>query len=212
VVFDGHLSTKLYEVKTMSEEKNGLNRREALKGIATGIGVGASLPILGQKALAQHEHHAVAAKTTQAKTAAKPKFFTAAELAAIGEISELIIPADERSGGAKAAEVPAFVDLMVSESSAETKDLWKKGLAAMDAKAGGSFVKAAKDKQVAVLTEASKNEAKPSTLEERFFKAIKSMTIDGYYTSKIGIHDELKYKGNTYLKEFKGCTHPEHQS
>ncbi|MBS1808529.1 MAG: gluconate 2-dehydrogenase subunit 3 family protein [Acidobacteria bacterium] len=196
----------------MSEEKNGLNRREALKGIATGIGVGASLPILGQQALAQHEHHALAAKTVQAKTAAKPKFFTAAELAAIGEISELIIPADERSGGAKAAEVPAFIDLMISESSAENKDLWKKGLAAMDAKADGSFVKAAKEKQVAILTEVSKNEMKPSTLEERFFKAIKNMTIDGYYTSKIGIHDELKYKGNTYLKEFKGCTHPEHQS
>lgn len=196
----------------MSEEKNGLNRREALKGIATGIGVGASLPILGQKALAQHEHHAVAAKTTQAKTAAKPKFFTAAEMAAIAEISELIIPADERSGGAKAAEVPAFIDLMISESSAETKDLWKKGLAAMNAKADGSFVKAAKDKQVAILTEISKNEMKPTTLEERFFRAIKNMTIDGYYTSKIGIKDELKYKGNTYLREFKGCTHPEHQS
>jgi hypothetical protein len=38
------------------------------------------------------------------------------------------------------------------------------------------------------------------------------MTIDGYYTSEIGIKQELKYKGNTYLKEFKGCTHPEHQS
>ncbi len=196
----------------MSEEKKGLNRRDALKGIATGIGVGASLPILGQPALAQHEHHAVAAKTVQAKTAAKPKFFTAAELAVIGEISELIIPADERSGGAKAAEVPAFIDLMISESPAETKDLWKKGLAAMDAKAAGSFVKAAKDKQVAVLTEISQNEMKPTTLEEKFFRAIKGMTIDGYYTSKIGIHDELKYKGNTYLKEFKGCTHPEHQS
>lgn len=197
----------------MSEEKKGLNRRDALKGIATGIGVGASLPILGQTVLAQHEHHAVAAKTTQAKTAAaKPKFFTAAELAAIGEISELIIPADERSGGAKAAEVPAFIDLMISESPAENKDLWKKGLAAVDAKADGSFVKAAKDKQVAILTEISKNEMKPTTLEERFFRTIKSMTIDGYYTSKIGIHDELKYKGNTYLKEFKGCTHPEHQS
>ncbi len=196
----------------MSEEKNGLNRREALKGIATGIGVGATLPILGQNALAQHDHSKMmSAAAPQKAAAAKPKFFTAAELAAIGEISELIIPTDERSGGAKAAEVPAFIDLMVSESPEETKRHWREGLAAMDAKAGGAFAKAAKDKQIAVLTEASKNEAKPSTLEEKFFKSIKNMTIDGYYTSKIGIHDELKYKGNTYLKEFKGCTHPEHQ-
>ncbi len=196
----------------MSEEKNGLNRRAALKGIATGLGVGASLPILGQSALAQHDHHRMAKAAVPQKAPAKLKFFTAAEIAAIGEISELIIPADERSGGAKAAEVPAFIDLMVSESPQENKDLWRKGLAAMDTQAGGSFAKAAKDKQIALLTEVSKNEMKPSTLEERFFKAIKNLTIDGYYTSKIGIHDELKYKGNTYLKEFKGCTHPEHQS
>lgn len=196
----------------MSEEKQGLNRRAALKGIATGLGVGASLPILGQTALAQHEGHGAAKAAPAKKAPAKLKFFTAAEIAAIGEISELIIPADERSGGAKAAEVPAFIDLMVSESPQENKDLWRKGLAAMDTKAGGSFAKAAKDKQIALLTEVSKNEMKPITLEERFFKAAKNMTIDGYYTSKIGIHDELKYKGNTYLREFKGCTHPEHQS
>ncbi len=195
----------------MSEEKNGLNRRAALKGIATGIGIGASLPILGQTALAQHAGHGAAKATPAKKAPAKLKFFTAVEIAAIGEISELIIPADARSGGAKAAEVPAFIDLMVSESPQENKDLWRKGLAAMDTKAGGSFAKAAPDKQIALLTEISKNEMKPATLEERFFKAIKNLTIDGYYTSKIGIHDELKYKGNTYLKEFKGCTHPEHQ-
>jgi hypothetical protein len=38
------------------------------------------------------------------------------------------------------------------------------------------------------------------------------MTIDGYYTSKIGIHQELEYQGNTALAEFEGCTHPEHQA
>ncbi len=197
----------------MSEEKNGINRREALRGIATSIGVGASLPILGQRALAneeEHKHNHAPAKTAQAKATA-PKFFTAAEMVALGEISELIIPADERSGGAKAAGVPAFIDLMISESPAEQKKTWRDGLAAMDTKAGGSFVKAGKDKQIAVLTEISKNEMKPVTTEEKFFKSVKNMTIDGYYTSKIGIHDELKYKGNTYLKEFKGCTHPEHQ-
>jgi hypothetical protein len=198
--------------KVMSEENNNINRREALKGIATSIGVGASLPILGQRVLAEeeHKHNHAPAKTKQAKATA-PKFFTAAEMAALGEISELIIPADERSGGAKAAGVPAFIDLMISESPAEQKKTWRDGLAAMDAKAGGSFAKASKDQQIAVLTEISKNEMKPSTVEEKFFKSVKNMTIDGYYTSKIGIHDELKYKGNTYLKEFKGCTHPEHQ-
>jgi hypothetical protein len=137
-------------------------------------------------------------------------------MALIATISELIIPTDDHSPGAIAAEVPEFIDLMISEAPAEAKKAWTDGLAAMDKlsqnKNGAPFNKAAKDQQIAILTEISKNEAKPQTVEERFFKTIKNMTIDGYYTSKIGIHDELKYQGNTYLKEFKGCTHSEHQS
>jgi hypothetical protein len=136
-------------------------------------------------------------------------------MALIATISELIIPTDEHSKGAIEAEVPEFIDLMISEAPAETKKSWTDGLAAMDklsqTRNSATFNKATKDQQIAILTEISKNEARPQTEEERFFRTIKNMTIDGYYTSRIGIHDELKYKGNTYLKEFKGCTHPEHQ-
>lgn len=197
----------------MSEEKNDLTRRQALKGIAVSV----SLPVLGQRVLARDDdehahHHGEQAAKAAPKKAAAPKFFTPKEFAAVGVISELIIPTDDHSPGALAAEVPAFIDLMVSESPAETKQLWRDGLAALDKKAGGDFAKASQEQQVAILTEISKNEMKPQTLEERFFKAAKNMTIDGYYTSEIGIKKELRYKGNTYLKEFKGCTHPEHQS
>ncbi len=198
----------------MSEDNNNVSRRAALKGIA--VGLGTSLPVLNQNVLARdnhdHQHGQHAAKTAEKKAPYKAKFFTAGQMALVATISELIIPTDDHSKGAIDAEVPEFADLMISESSAETKKLWTDGLAAVDKMASGGFNKAAKDRQIAILTEISKNEMKPSTLEERFFKAIKNMTIDGYYTSKIGIHDELQYKGNTYLKEFKGCTHPEHQS
>ncbi|HKP88138.1 MAG TPA: gluconate 2-dehydrogenase subunit 3 family protein, partial [Blastocatellia bacterium] len=71
---------------------------------------------------------------------------------------------------------------------------------------------ASAEQQIELLTQISKNEKSPSTVEERFFRTIKNSTIDGYYTSEIGIHQELHYKGNSYLKEFTGCTHPEHQS
>jgi hypothetical protein len=203
----------------MSEEKNNVSRRDALKGLA---GIGVSLPVLNTNLLARgqdhnHDHgsHGQAAKTA-AKIPYKAKFFNADQMALIATISELIIPTDDHSKGAIAAEVPEFIDLMISESSAEAKKTWTDGLAAIDklslGKNDASFNKATKDQQIAILTEISKNEAKPQTLEERFFKTVKNMTIDGYYTSRIGIHDELQYKGNTYLKEFKGCTHPEHQS
>jgi hypothetical protein len=33
---------------------------------------------------------------------------------------------------------------------------------------------------------------------------LKSWTARGYYTSKIGIHDEMEYKGNRAIVEFSG--------
>jgi hypothetical protein len=64
----------------------------------------------------------------------------------------------------------------------------------------------------ATLTKAALNEEKPATDLERFFVMLKSMTVDGYYTSEIGIHKDMQYQGNTYNPEYAGCTHPEHQS
>jgi hypothetical protein len=203
------------------KEKDQLSRREALKGLAAGLGAAGSLPILNNQMLGQqgqaHEGHGRAAQPgTSAKKAEPPTFFTAAQLATVATISELIIPTDDHSPGAKAAEVPAFIDLMVSESSAEIQALWRDGLAALDRmsreRSGRDFNGATVEEQTAMLTEISRNESEPQTVEERFFKAIKNLTIDGYYTSKVGIHQELQYQGNTYLREFKGCTHPEHQS
>jgi hypothetical protein len=40
---------------------------------------------------------------------------------------------------------------------------------------------------------------------ETFFYNTKQATIHGYYTSEIGIHQELRYKGNKVLLEFVGC-------
>ena len=206
------------ERKHMAEKKNddSVSRRDALKGIAAGVGAAGSLPVLNTNVLGQQHAH----DHTQAKPAAKPaaktapKFFNASQMALIATVSDLIIPTDDHSPGAVAAEVPAFIDLMVNESPAETKKLWTDGLASLDqlsqSKNQAAFGKASKEQQVALLTEVSKNERSPQTLDERFFRAIKNLTIDGYYTSEIGIKQELRYKGNTYLKEFKGCTHPEH--
>jgi hypothetical protein len=44
--------------------------------------------------------------------------------------------------------------------------------------------------------------------EVLFFHDLKELTVRGYYTSKIGIHDELEYKGNRILQEYVGCDDP----
>ncbi len=40
-----------------------------------------------------------------------------------------------------------------------------------------------------------------------FFRVVKNLTADGYYTSQVGLVQELGYKGNTALAAFPECTH-----
>jgi hypothetical protein len=205
----------------MAKPKDDVTRRDALKTIGAGLGVIASLPVLSTSAAGQHQHNhgsnPGAPQTGQAAADATPslKFFTADEFKTVDEMSERIIPADDSSPGARAARVASYIDMVVSLSSDVTKQTWREGLAAVDKKSRemfeNSFAAASVDQQVELLKEISKNERTPQTMEERFFRAIKYATVDGYYTSEIGIHKELRYKGNSYLKEFTGCTHPEHQ-
>ena len=50
----------------------------------------------------------------------------------------------------------------------------------------------------------AEHEGDPKTPSERFFREIKARTANAYYTSEIGIHQEMEYKGNTILQEFVG--------
>jgi gluconate 2-dehydrogenase gamma chain len=50
----------------------------------------------------------------------------------------------------------------------------------------------------------------PADVPVRFFRLLKNLTADGYYTSRVGLLDELGYKGNTALPQFPSCTVPEH--
>ena len=137
------------------------------------------------------------------------------QLETVAAVAETIIPTDEHSPGARAARVHEFIDTIVADSPAETKKLWIDGLAALDSTAreqyGKPFGSCMPDQQTELLQKTSLHEDHPLTLQERFFHAAKSATVDGYYTSQIGIHQDLQYQGNTALAEFPGCTHEAHQ-
>ena len=49
----------------------------------------------------------------------------------------------------------------------------------------------------------------PADVPVRFFRLVKNLTADGYYTSRVGLVDELGYKGNTALAAFPACAVPE---
>jgi len=138
-----------------------------------------------------------------------PKFFTPAEFALLDELTELIIPADDHSPGARAAQVAAYIDARAAEAfEAKERDDWRNGLKLVDELSrkmhGHTFMEAGAGERVEVLTRMAKNEMKPKTPEEVFFRDLKHATAHAYYTSKIGIHQEMEYKGNVMLEEFVG--------
>jgi glucoside 3-dehydrogenase (cytochrome c) hitch-hiker subunit len=180
-----------------------MERRTALKLIAAGV--------IAERVEAQRHHLVTIAQTPEAY---KLQFFTPAENELLDRLTDLIIPTDDHSPGAHGAQVSLFIDLMAANSKKDAQEKWRSGLAAVDAEAQRRFqqrfLKCSAGQQDRILAAMAASEAKPSTEIERFFVRLKSMTVDGYYTSSIGIQQELEYRGNTALAEFPGCTHPEH--
>jgi Gluconate 2-dehydrogenase subunit 3 len=173
-----------------------LSRREMIK-LGAGAAIAVTLTGLDAKAEAQG---------AQVKA---PLFFTKDEFALVDELTELIIPTDEHSPGARAAQVAGYIDFRLSESFEEPpKTLWRDGLKLIEQlsqeMSGKRFLQASAEQRIALLTRISQNETNPVKPEEIFFKELKSRTARAYYTSKIGIDTEMEYKGNSYLKEFVG--------
>ena len=131
-------------------------------------------------------------------------FFTPEEAEFTGRLMEILVPADENSPGAQAARVNAFADLMLSTGPEDARRRWREGLALFREEA-------AKDSLQAAVDRAAQDEEDPQTELGRFFVSLKRMTVDGYYTSPTGIHDDLKYQGNEHLSRSPRCEHPEHQ-
>ena len=134
---------------------------------------------------------------------AAKKFFTPAEFAVVDELSDMIIPTDDKSGGARAAGVAAYIDARLAESfEPEPQVQWRTGLKAVEDLShelnGKAFMDSTPEQRLAVLTRMAAAESDPKTPAEKFFKEIKGATMHAYYTSKIGIHDDQGYKGNVY--------------
>jgi hypothetical protein len=154
-----------------------------------------------------------------APTAAQwtPKFLNEAENELVATVSELIIPETD-SPGAKAAEVNRHIDLVLSQETPQAQQSFRVGLQWLDQASHdlhhSKFVALDHAQQVAILTRISDGDKVPAAdrAAHKFFLDIRSRTAFAYYTSRIGIHEELEYQGKHPLPEWKGCTHPEHQT
>jgi hypothetical protein len=130
----------------------------------------------------------------------KEKFFTPAELLLVTVLTDMIIPADEKSGSASEAGVPAFIEFMMKDQPRWQTPM-RGGLAWLDNKSrklyGQPFVRCTKAQQTQLIDQiAYPDQAKPEMKQGvAFFNLMRNFTATGFFTSKMGIAD-LGYQGN----------------
>jgi hypothetical protein len=164
------------------------DRRQVLTLLAAGV-------VPARLLEAQHELHQIAASPGKYV----PHFFQPSEYALIDHVAEMILPADEYSSGAHAARVADYVDLVVTNSSAQTQAAWRERLTAFQ-----SMPNVTDPEEFARLAAKA---ADPSTPAEHFFADMRHITLEGYYTSEIGLVRELGYEGGQVRGSFPGCEH-----
>jgi len=149
-----------------------------------------------------------------------PRFFKPDEFKTVEALTERILPTDD-TPGAKEARVARYIDFVVSAASEFQPSLqreWTQGLSLLDRLSREKYQRAFREiptgDQEALLTEMSLPEHKPGASHPGFdlYRLVKEMTVEGFYTSRLGLIDVLGYKGLAVLSDFPGCTHPEHQA
>jgi hypothetical protein len=189
------------------------SRRDALRIIAI---TSAALPTLGSAAQETKEvetqpGHLHSGPAIQVPAPSKPTFLQPSEFQAIEALSERIIPRSD-TPGAKDAGVALLIDKAIVADPTLTQP-YRAGIADLNALAfssyGSEFTLLTEQQQITLLTPLS---LETSSSLGKFFAMVKDMTIDAYYKTEAGLKTELGWHGNTYLSEFPGCNHPEHQS
>jgi Gluconate 2-dehydrogenase subunit 3 len=138
-----------------------------------------------------------------------PRALTRDQYAMLDELTEILIPLDEHSGGARAAGVAAYIDsTLADETDATIRASFVFGLALVDGlsrqRHGRGFMALSSAEREGIVSTLAEGESAPKTAEARFFVALKRRTVRGYYTSRLGIHDEMNYKGNTMQEVYSG--------
>jgi hypothetical protein len=157
-----------------------MNRRQAISLIATLCG-GA---VFGAPRLL--------AGVANALEGSRP--FSAADLELLNEIGETIIPVTPDSGGAKAANIAAFMQEIVRDFySSDERATFEKGLGQIqsDSRAkfsGRAFLQLKPAERHALLLGYEKPNAIPD-----FYQMLKQLTLWGYFTSEVGAKQALAY-------------------
>jgi hypothetical protein len=69
----------------------------------------------------------------------QPRFFSAAQFAALRRLSEILVPAGDESPGALEARAPEFLDWLLSQSPQDRQQLYRVGLDQLNTQAKKRF-------------------------------------------------------------------------
>ncbi len=182
------------------------------------IGTVPAMAVVAGTALGQkHDPHMHGAATTAgASTVAyRRQTFDDRQWRTVRVLCDLIIPADDRSGSATQAGVPEFLDDWLAFRTEQDGDQDFQaeilgGLMWLDHESNQLFQKdfaeASSDQQKQILDRIAypKKAAKADQAWAAFFSKFRSLTVSGFFSSKMGVGD-LPYLGNTVVVEWKGC-------
>ena len=182
-----------------------VDRREAMKLLAAGSTAFLPLSQLSSPAVVQ----GAAAAASADKWA--PRFLSSREDELVTTLAELILPETD-TPGARAAQVNRHFDLVLDDETPTVQRAFRDGLrwveAASRERFNANFVDAGEQRQIELLTEMSESSGNIPSPGHAFFRDIRERTVFAYYTSKIGIHDELEYKGKTPARRMEGLSSP----
>lgn len=139
-----------------------------------------------------------------------PKLFSAHDWKTLCALSDLIIPADERSGSATEAGVPEVIDdwLNIRGKSEATEIIG--GMRWLDMHCnriyGHDLIDCTADQQHEILDRiAYPGKAAPEDSQSvAFFNHLRDLVVGSFYSSKIGIKD-IAYVGNRMVPNWSGC-------
>jgi gluconate 2-dehydrogenase gamma chain len=188
----------------------GIERRDILKTLAL-VPASALIKLIPFQAAEAAHQKIRETKAGVTRNAYVPKFFNQHEYSSLQSLCQAIIPPDDRWGGAIEAGAPEFIDLLTSENEEYQRRLGG-GVMWLDAvclkRHEKAYVHCSPPEQKEILdliAYRANGEKDPSLVPGiDFFSFLRDLTVDGYFTSKIGIK-YLGYIGNSFLNEFPGC-------
>ncbi|MPZ21379.1 MAG: hypothetical protein GEV06_26325 [Luteitalea sp.] len=173
-----------------------ISRRDILRTLASTI---VSAGVIDR--VAAHEVHAIVDQAARAAGGAyTPTALSAHEFQTLDHLTDLIVPAENGGPSASDAGVAAWIDMLAGVND-KLKWIYTSGLKwlddAMRQEGASDFLSASHTQQTAMLDRIAyqRNETPELAPGIEFFRWTRRMTVDGFYTSKVGMSDI--YLGNT---------------